>query len=265
MLIVDGQQRIFSLYSFYKNNFKGKPFKLTGVLADLNGKSYSDLSSADRIRLDDSIIHATIVKQDQPDDNESSIYLIFERLNSGGRPLTSQEIRACIYYGEFNEYLNTVILQKEWRDIFGKLNERLKEQELLLRFFALYFDLQNYEKPLKGFLNMFMQSNRGLNRFSAQELDNLVYPSIQMISQTLGKKAFRLGSGVNAALFDCVMIGLSKRIQAGVINDPLSFSKLYKELISDAAFTILTKDGTSDAVTVRNRIKMATTKLAATV
>jgi hypothetical protein len=151
MLIVDGQQRLFSLYSFYKDNFKGKSFKLTGVQDDLNGRTFQSLDSPDQNRLNDSIIHATVVKQDVPDDNESSIYLIFERLNSSGRPLTPQEIRACIYYGEFNEYLNSAILQKDWRTIFGKMNERLKEQEMLLRFFALYFDIEHYQKPLKGF------------------------------------------------------------------------------------------------------------------
>lgn len=261
MLIVDGQQRIFSLYSFYKNNFKGKPFKLTGVQNGLDGKFYSDLTSSDRIRLDDSIIHATIVKQDQPDDNESSIYLIFERLNSGGRPLAPQEIRACIYYGEFNEYLNTIILQKEWRNIFGRLNERLKEQELLLRFFALYFDLDNYQKPLKGFLNTFMQSNRKLNRFSAAELDNLVYPVIELVNSTLGKKAFRLGSGVNAAIFDSIMIGLCRRLQKGPVTNPMSFVETYNNLIADGTFTIMAKDGTSDDVTVKNRIRVASSKL----
>jgi hypothetical protein len=260
LLIVDGQQRLFSLYSFYKNNFRGKPFKLTGVQDDLKDKSYADLNSSDRMRLDDSIIHATIVKQDEPDDNESSIYLIFERLNTGGRLLMPQEIRACVYYGDFNEYLNKVTLEKDWRDVFGKMNDRLKEQEILLRYFALYYDINSYEKPLKGFLNLFMGSNRQMERFNSSELDHLILPSIAFINRVLGKKAFRLGGGINAALFDAVMIGLTKRLEQNNIVNEADFLEAYNSLIEDKDFTILTKDGTSDENTVNKRISLATQK-----
>ena len=65
LLIVDGQQRLMSLSTFYEGIFKGKEFVLTGLASDLNGKTYKTLNASDRIRLDDSIIHATIVRQDQ--------------------------------------------------------------------------------------------------------------------------------------------------------------------------------------------------------
>ncbi len=159
LLIVDGQQRLMSLYNFYKGIFRDKEFVLSGLNtypnglnSDLNGKSYKTLDVLDRMRLDDSIIHATIVKQDQPNDEESSIYLIFERLNTGGNPLTPQEIRACIYYGEFNQFLGELQKNTDWRAVFGKENERLKEQELFLRFFSLFFERKTYTKPLKGLL-----------------------------------------------------------------------------------------------------------------
>jgi uncharacterized protein with ParB-like and HNH nuclease domain len=113
LLVVDGQQRLLSLYYFYLGYFQGTPFKLQNVQEDLIGRSYSTLKGPDRIRLDDSILHATIVRQDEPDDNDSSIYQIFERLNSGGRALKPQEIRACIYYGGFNE-LTSAALGSTW-------------------------------------------------------------------------------------------------------------------------------------------------------
>lgn len=260
LLIIDGQQRLFSLWSFYENNFKGKPFKLTGVQEDLEGKTYSALLQSDKIRLDDSIIHATIVKQDEPDDEDSSIYLIFERLNSSGKILTPQEIRACVYYGNFNEYLNYVVLEKDWRDIFGKMNERLKEQEILLRFFALYFDLDSYQKPLKKFLNGFMHSNRNFERYSAEQLNNVIIPTITFINKVLGRKAFRMGRGLNAALFDSIMIGLAKQKENVGLPNEESFLTAYDELLGDTEFVLLAKEGTSDENTVRNRINISITK-----
>lgn len=260
MLIIDGQQRLFTLYSFYQNNFRNKPFKLEGVQEDLKGKTYDDLDSSDKNRLNDSIIHATIIKQDEPDDEESSVYLIFERLNSSGRLLTPQEVRACVYYGDFNEYLNNLTLLKDWRDIFGKMNERMKEQEILLRFFALYFDLDKYDKPLKGFLNTFMSSNRNLQRFNSITLDNLILPSIALINQQLGRTAFRIGGGVNAAIFDSIMTGLCKRMNKKKIKTTDAIVRVYNELITDSNFTSLSKVGTSDPAVVRRRIEFAIEK-----
>jgi len=258
LLIVDGQQRLFSLYSFYKNNFKGKPFKLVGVQSDLEGKIYSDLEITDRLRLDDSIIHATIVKQEEPDDLESSIYLIFERLNSSGKVLTPQEIRACIYYGDFNEYLNKIVLAKDWRNIFGKMNDRLKEQEILLRFFALYYDIKSYARPLKTFLNKFMVSNRNLDKYDSETLDSVIYPTIKYVNDALGGKAFRMGGRINAALFDSIMIGLSKRLESGNPRSKESFVLAYDKLIANPSFTSLAKEGTADEHTVLSRIRIAT-------
>jgi hypothetical protein len=77
LLIIDGQQRLTSLFWFYNGFFRGKKFQLTGVQEDLMGKTYADLEMMDKTRLDDAIIHATIIKQNQPDDGDSSVYLIF--------------------------------------------------------------------------------------------------------------------------------------------------------------------------------------------
>jgi len=42
------------------------------------------------------MIHATIVNQESPKEDDTSIYHIFDRLNSKGRLLTPQEIRTAI-------------------------------------------------------------------------------------------------------------------------------------------------------------------------
>ncbi|USB33934.1 DUF262 domain-containing protein [Paenibacillus sp. YPG26] len=164
LLVIDGQQRLKSLQMFYSGKFSGdKEFTLKGVQPSLEGKTYKTLNPEDKIRLDDSIIHATVIKQDEPSDDESSIYHIFERLNTGGTPLHSQEIRACIYHGVFNELLEELRNNVDWLNLYGNPSNRLKDQELILRIIALYFDLDNYKKPLKEFLNKYMAKNRSLN------------------------------------------------------------------------------------------------------
>jgi uncharacterized protein with ParB-like and HNH nuclease domain len=59
-LVVDGQQRLRTLQFFYDGNFLERKFRLTGVCDEWEGKTYKELSSAEQLKLDDSIVHATI-------------------------------------------------------------------------------------------------------------------------------------------------------------------------------------------------------------
>ena len=79
LLVIDGQQRLKSLLFFYDGIFNERVFRLFHVQERFEGKTYNELESDDRQRLDDSIIHATIVKQDEPSEDNSSVYLVFER------------------------------------------------------------------------------------------------------------------------------------------------------------------------------------------
>jgi len=256
LIIVDGQQRLMSLFHFYEGIFKGKEFVLGGLKSNLNGRTYKTLDPSDKTRLDDSIIHATIVRQDQPDDEESSIYLIFERLNTGGKPLAAQEIRACIYYGDFNELLDELKDLPNWRTVFGNENERLKEQELILRFFAFYYERLSYEKPLKGFLNKFMSKNRNFERYSKKELTELFSATISCFANIFGSKAFRLGRVFNAAVFDSMMIGLAERLKKGKVDES-KLETAYQELLADSSYVTYIKGGTSDEKNVEDRFGIA--------
>jgi hypothetical protein len=75
-LVVDGQQRLRTLQYFYDGVFEEKKFRLTGVRDEWNGKAYEDLSASDKLKLDDSTIHATIFQQDEPKDSLKSLYFV---------------------------------------------------------------------------------------------------------------------------------------------------------------------------------------------
>lgn len=257
LLIIDGQQRLLTLYAFKSGKFKQKPFKLQNVQNDLAGKTYDELSAYDKNRLNDSIIHATVIRQDDPSNDESSIYLIYERLNTGGKLLNAQEIRASIYYGEFNELLNDMVKNLVWREIFGKPNERLKEQELILRFFALYYSHKKYEKPMKLFLNGFMAKNRHLQIYSATLLSKIFHETINFIYSALGKNAFKIVRGINTAVFDAVMVGTAIRIKSGEIKSSKNYTDAYYSLINNNDFASLTRGGTTDDIVVKKRINLA--------
>lgn len=87
LLVIDGQQRLKTLRFFYDGVFNPSPddrvkrvFRLTNVQKEFEGSTYATLSERDRITLDNSVIHATIVRQEAPPDGDTSMYHIFERL-----------------------------------------------------------------------------------------------------------------------------------------------------------------------------------------
>src|SRR5204862_4091150 len=117
--------------------------------------------SASLNRLKNSVLRAFIMKQIHPAD-DTSILEIFERLNTGGMILQGQEIRNCIYEGTFNELLKKLNTNNNWRKIVGTPTEdkRMRDVELILRFLALFYNVENYNKPMKMFLHKFMLTNR---------------------------------------------------------------------------------------------------------
>ncbi|MGD2086649.1 MAG: DUF262 domain-containing protein [Candidatus Aminicenantes bacterium] len=254
--VIDGQQRLKTLQFFYQGIFEGKEFLLKGVQNQFAGKKYNNLETEERERLGDSIIHATIVKQDEPTDDESSIYHVFERLNTGGTLLKPQEIRACIYEGPFNDLLSELNDNSEWRNIYGKVNNRKKDQEFILRFFSFYFFRQNYEKPLKGFMNTYMAKNRNLKLQGKNELVAVFEKTVRFLSETLGKKAFRPKTAINASIFDSVMVGVAERLKCGDIKDKDSFKKVYFSLLDNPDFQLYTSGGTSDPPVVEKRMEL---------
>ncbi len=256
LLIIDGQQRMLSIANFYKGVFKDKKFTLKGVQSDLEGKSYEDLNQIDQNRLDDSIIHSTIVKQDAPSEDNSSIYMIFERLNTGGTPLQPQEIRACVYYGAFNELLTKLTENASWRAIFGAPHKRMKEEELILRFYSLFYEYDNYKSSLKSFLNSYMARNRNFQLHAKSDLEALFHETIDTIYNALGDGAFRSGSGrINAAIFDSVMIGVAKAVMEKGNSNLLNLKKHYENLISQPEYLECVDSRTSSQSSVQGRIR----------
>jgi Protein of unknown function DUF262 len=260
LLVVDGQQRLRTLQFFYEGVFADskREFALRNVQPQFEGKTYKSLESEDRRTLDDSILHATVVRQDEPSDDESSIYLLFERLNTGGTQLQPQEIRACIYVGEFNELLDKLNEDPSWRHIFGRRNKRRRDQELILRFLSLYFYGEHYRRPMKEFLNIYMGKNRHLQLNSARQIEDVFVSTVQVIDKFLGPKAFRPIRALNAAILDSVMVGVAKRLEQGPILDGDAVRRSYDDLLKNERFQYATARATAGEESVATRIGLAT-------
>jgi Protein of unknown function DUF262 len=259
LLVIDGHQRLRTLQHFYEGVFaaSGREFALRGVPSRFKGATYRSLAEEDRRRLDDSIIHAIIVKQDEPSEDESSIYHIFERLNTGGTLLLPQEIRACIYHGDFNALIGDLNKNEAWRHLFGPVSSRMRDQELILRFFALHYAGEPYKKPMKKFLNTYMAKNRYLKKQSGAELTRVFQETVSTIAKGLGEQAFKRKGALNAAVFDALMIGIARRLSKGPIRDLAALQKAVAGLHDKREFISAVERATSDEESVNRRIGLA--------
>ena len=264
MLVIDGQQRLLSLKFFYDGYFNPKEggankrvFKLVKVQKPYETLTYENLPEKDRINLDNCVIHATVVKQDSPSDDDTSIYHIFERLNSGGRKLTAQEIREAVYHGEFLNLIQELNKHQSWRIIFGSPNDRMRDHELIIRFFAMFEESEKYKKPMVDFINVYVKKNRHIEATKAEYLKTIFQKTTDLFLESIQEKLFRPVRALNVALFESAMVGLATRITSNNEIDVPAIKKAYNELLNNSEFMGLISKSTTDIANVNTRLEIA--------
>jgi hypothetical protein len=276
LLVVDGQQRLHSLRQFYDGVWRPnarqlgsetppspqvnqRDFKLKGVQKELEGLTYSTLRDEDKRVLDDAILHAMIFQQDEPSDDESGVYEVFQRLNSGGKKLTPQEVRSAVHHqGQMRKLLAELNKYPAWRSIYGADEDtRMRDQELILRFLALLSDGDQYTKPMADFLNKFMGRKKSIPDGEAVTLRESFCSAVDLVQAAVGDRAFRPARALNAAVFDAVMVGTARRLREGAVNDIVAYKAAYDALLANEAFLDACGRGTASGERVRTRLTAA--------
>lgn len=192
--VIDGQQRLTSFFSFIDGSFpEGKPFKLSGlnVCSDLNGKKFNELTDELQNKINSYGVHTiTFLKNS----SENLKFEIFERLNTGSVQLNDQELRNCLYRGNFNVALKEMAADLDFMYICGikAPDKRMKDIELVLRFCAFYHKTYlKYKAPIRSFLNIEAQEKRIITDIDLLELKSAFKNSCQIIRSLLDKNAFK--------------------------------------------------------------------------
>jgi len=278
LLIIDGYQRIKSVFDYVTGIFSGdnKVFKLTNskkINERWRGKSFSELTDIEQRRISKATIHSIIFSQKKPEHNNTGMYQVFERINTSGSTLFPQEIRNCIYQGEFNNLLIALNNDKDWRTLLGeqKIDARMRDTELILRFFSLR---QLYSNPpeiqtisLKKYLNEFMGN---LNRKDKEtdrvlkELQNIFKNFIPKVLATFGPLAFHnlpaattkiARTKFNPTIFDSILISFCLHYSDN--NDPKILNENRIKLLKDEKYLQLIRFKTTDTKRIFERINLA--------
>ncbi|GMU40902.1 MAG: hypothetical protein AMXMBFR23_17680 [Chloroflexota bacterium] len=163
-LVIDGKQRLLALWRFGAgaNNSDDdiEPLRLTGldIRKDLNGKTWADLEDdAELVAavefLENQTIRTVVIKN-WPD--ADLLHLVFHRLNTGSVTLSPQELRQALHPGPFVTWADEASASsKGLARLLGNSGPdfRMRDVELLIRYFAFTFFLGDYRGNLKKFLD----------------------------------------------------------------------------------------------------------------
>jgi hypothetical protein len=258
-LVLDGQQRLRTLQAFFAGMHQGREFALQNVGVRFRGLTYAALQEDQRRMLDNSFIQATIVTTDGSDESLDSIYQIFERLNAGGTQLTPHEIRVALYAGPFIDYLEKLNKGEAWRELYGRKSQRIRDQELVLRIAALFYDASSYSRPLKTFLNEFTRRNRRDFQFDPSEYASLFEGAAHLILAEAGRASLRpRGRQMNSALTEALFIGLMRRLQTNPDVTPAAVARAISRISGNKELTGATIRSTADEESVKTRLQVAT-------
>lgn len=222
-IVIDGKQRLISLRRFFAKNDDDtfKPLRLKGlsVLKNLNNNTYDEIKSDPQIcdlvcQVENQPIR-TIIIRNWP--NEEFLYTVFLRLNTGSLPLSTQELRQALHPGAFLNFCDEYSSQDKYlQDILHitKADYRMRDIELMVRFFSFKYFINSYKGNLKLFLdesvnllNQQWQDNRLEFELAAKSMDKGINTVNQIFDENAFKK-YKLHSfdrRFNRAVFDIMV------------------------------------------------------------
>ncbi|QTF10053.1 DUF262 domain-containing protein [Brenneria izadpanahii] len=277
-LIIDGFQRIMTVYDYVKGIWSkdNKIFKLSNsdkINEKWRGRAFKELEPSEQKKIRSTTIHAIIFEQTHPNDNDTSLYQIFERINTGGRSLLAQEIRNCVYQGKFNSLLIELNKNKQWRELFGSPDPdtRMRDMEFILRVFALNTDevkmSQSGNISLKKILNEFMGNKKNNTQPFIDKFRNDFNKTIDFIYNNIGEDSFfniiqstpsKIRRRFYPTIFDAVYISTSIYLNSrnNNFNSPHNLESKRLGLLQDATFRGYITSGTMQTDNIHGRISM---------
>lgn len=259
--VIDGLQRCRSIVRFLTED----TFTLRGlsVLTELNGRTFANLAARDQRRIENRTIRCVVISEDSHPDIK---FDVFERLNTGAVKLMPQELRNSIYRGPLNERLKKLAEDPEFRATLGRDRDpRMRDEELVLRFLALYERFDSYKPPLAQFLNEYM---RGQQDEPPNEASVSVFQeTMGTIASIFEDGAYRmpqdggLSRTINRALFDAVTVSVSHADRERLKSMADQVRAGHNELIHRENFAPLVGKATADRARMRGRVHAYTQML----
>ncbi|MCL7421790.1 MAG: DUF262 domain-containing protein [Methylobacter sp.] len=264
-LVVDGLQRLTTIRRYVVS----EELALTGMefLTEYNGKKFSELPRSFQRRIEETDI---VIYQIQPGTPADVKFDIFRRINTGGEPLSQQEIRHALNQGPVTEFLEKLANSVEFKIATDKgvSPKRMDDRECVLRFLAFtFFPSASYNNDnFDQFLNSAMFHANQLGAIKLREYEELFVKAMQTAHELFGKDAFRKRYDVssarfqiNKALFETWAVNLGKLDNKDreklVSNRAQLINKFVEVMNKDKEFESSISQGTGSVRKIHYRFK----------
>ena len=263
--VIDGNQRLTSI-SLYLND----EFPLTGLATypELDSFKFSELDPRFQRHIRNRTIRCIVILKDT---HPQIKFDVFERLNTGSVKLNPQELRHGIYNGPLIRVIEKLSNISSFKKATSTTNDkRMKGEEMILRYFALHNNWENYEKPMTTYLNSYAESNRFYDEQTIERLSETFKINFNKCMELYGEYTFKTFDAskkrmkANTALFDAQMISMT------IVNPTIEHLEgIDKNMVIDRLTTLLENEdfynsltkGTTDKNVVHKRINEYTTFL----
>lgn len=288
-LVIDGQQRLMTVFFFAKGRFPKKEKRSVlrklfnseggiseGILADdayfesfkltlqtlpgqkankFNKLTYQTLGQYKR-QFDLRTIRNIIVKQVSPADDDSAMFEMFNRLNTGGVNLNPQEIRASLYHSRFFESLFDLNQQQKWRQLLGAPDpdSRMKDIEVILRSLALREGTGGYAGSMTGFVNHFCKASKKFDQAKTSQIE-ADWTWFLSLNADCDRTTYQTGSGrFSPLLFESVYVSALQLRDEGVAV-PAIRAEWVSGIARDTEWAKTTHEGSTKTSNVTSRLE----------
>ncbi len=257
--VMDGRQRLSTLSDFYADRFALSDME---YWKDLNGRTYSQLPSKVRDGINRRYISSIILLKETAETEAQATMLkklVFERLNSGGVKLGSQETRNAVYGGPLNDLCLELSDNQSFKRMWGvpldanvesdeagdeeedvrddatilgeRMFEKMEDVELVLRFFA-YRQIRVFKAGLNKiteFLDLFLEKGNQFSPSVLADYRTMFEATVGFLWDALGNEAFTL-------------LHHNKRRATKIVYDPLMFAANSPDVVPHRARLVAHKD-----------------------
>ncbi len=237
--VIDGVQRITTILNYFKDNFALEGLT---IFTELEGKKFSELGDL-KSELETTTIRCIVLRKDN---RKELITEIFARLNQGAVELTAQEIRHAVFPGLFDNLLIElskieIITNFKQGESGTSIKDGREAEEMILRFFALNNDLEDYENKLNKYLDKFMKSKSNSTEEEISLLEEkfkaTLAKCILVFSDTVFTNQNRQQPRQSIALYDLLMWSFSHEQPDFLETKKDEILIAYRELCEAPEFT----------------------------
>lgn len=264
--VVDGLQRLSTVFSFFGilrnlDSYNNWVLGAGDLIQSLDGFRCAELPLKIQLNIKRASCRIEIIKWNSEYDLR---FELFNRLNTGGSPLTNQEIRNSLYRSissKFNDFLKELASYPKFISVVNISEERIKQlylEELVLRFMSLYNNRKGVKMSIALHMTSFMREAVQNDEFDYDKYRDIFRKTFDVLSR-LGKNLFcSKNDEFSTAIYDTTTIGIAENIKLYEKAEPDIIKKKIEQVKSNDIYQKMVRSGGNNSIQrVKKRLEFA--------